>query len=224
MASKISFDRKFIFVHISKVAGVSIANAITKYCYQVSIINKIAWRLHLPFVGAERKLDRLLYHRWGHAYASELKEFLGEEEYNKFFKFAFVRNPFDRELSDYLYILGKPSHYLHKTANSLIFEDFLKWRIENDLILQSHFVYDRNGSCLVDEIGHYENLIDDFKKILSKLNIEAELPHKNQSSRSKKDSKNAKLLKYYNSKAIDILTTGYSDDFKNFGYDLEPPI
>lgn len=220
MGSKISFERKFIFVHVSKVAGLSINKAISKYCYQSSLINKILWRLNLPFfVGPNRDLDRLLRIRWGHTYASEFKEFLGDE-YNDFFKFAFVRNPFDRELSDYLYILGFPRHKLHKVASRLSFKDFLKWRIENDLILQSHFIYDSHGNCLVDAVGQYENLKEDFSKILSRLDIKVSLPHINQSSRSKKESRYAKLSKYYDDEAIDILTKGYQDDFKNFGYDL----
>lgn len=50
------------------------------------------------------------YHRIvpgiGHNTALQFREFLGEEEYNKRFTFAIVRNPYDRLVSAYHFFLS----------------------------------------------------------------------------------------------------------------------
>ena len=63
------------------------------------------------------------------------------------------------------------------------FEKYIEWKVNNDFVLQKDFVTDDSGKIIVDFIGRYENLSEDFQTICDKLKIDASLPHANKSQR-----------------------------------------
>lgn len=111
----ISHENKCIFVHIPKVAGTSI---ISIFDDQVKV--KTENRLLLPFEPDANKFDpppthlRITdYVKYGH---------VSKEIFYEYFKFTFVRNPWDRIVSVYKY-RGHASKYDFKV---FLFEHFQK--------------------------------------------------------------------------------------------------
>ncbi|HRK69086.1 MAG TPA: hypothetical protein PKY73_16140 [Hyphomonas sp.] len=97
MATLISRERKFIFIHIYKVAGTSVNDAIEKYeeWYRLKKAARFLWRF--TFLRAPRFREALglknQYPLLDHAHARDIKPLV--PDFDKYFKFCFVRNPWD---------------------------------------------------------------------------------------------------------------------------------
>ena len=61
----------------------------------------------------------------------ELKPYLKESKFNTFFKFAFVRNPWDWHVSAYHYNLNDSNAVWHSIIKKKSFEEYLYWVIDN---------------------------------------------------------------------------------------------
>lgn len=106
-----------------------------------------------------------------HPTAAEFKLFDGEA-WNSFFKFCFVRNPYERAVSDYLFLSAKKGF-------NISFLEFLR-RLEEQMqggpVFQNDFdnwpMYTLANKVAVDYIGRYESLARDFEEILNKLGLQ----------------------------------------------------
>lgn len=201
----INHKYKFIFIHIQKTAGTSITNSL----YGIE--------------GTEN-----LHHSHSMLNSIDINEF------KDYFKFCFVRNPFDRLLSWYNMILKKGLHndwsnYILK--NSTNFSEFLNLQDvileKNPLELQSlvdypksltfnqlDYVTDNLGRIQCDFFGRFENINQDFEYLSEKLNIKLELNHLNKFEH--------KLYKeYYNDKDVKIVENLYKKDLEYFKYTFD---
>ena len=82
---------------------------------------------------------------------------------------------------------------------------------------QYSYVYDNYGNNLLDYIGRFENLENDFKFIKDKLSIEQDLGHRNKNTLEK----DSNYMKYYTSESIKIVNKVYQNDFKYFNYEMK---
>lgn len=205
MSVLISYKYNFIFIHVYKVAGTSIERALRKYTSRPyeSATTKVLQTLNfLP-----RSSDFEV-----HITANDLQKQLGESRFNRFFKFAIVRNPWDWQVSLYNYMLKNEQHWQHSLIKSMSnFEEYIEWRVNKDKHLQKEFVTDENGSLIVDFIGKYETLQSDFKKICDRLGIEEELPHLNV-------SKDRDYREYYTEKTKNLIFDHFKEDLELFSY------
>ena len=97
--------RKIIFIHIPKTAGSSIEHLL-----------RDEGRYELDFIGVRN--GRSTHHYMG----IELKMIL-KDLYPKYYKFSFVRNPYDRLISEYFWCRIKDvGHKFNKT-----FDEFLDY-------------------------------------------------------------------------------------------------
>lgn len=177
----ISSKKKFIFCHFSKVAGSSINDSLRKYA-------NVPWnRLYnylYEYLGQQPALG--VYGR--HIRPIELKPYLKESKFNTFFKFAFVRNPWDWHVSAYHYNLNDSNAVWHSIIKKKSFEEYLYWVIDNIEKVgaaQYDFLSDGNGNLLVDYVGRFEALHEDFKIICKRINVRENLGKRNSSKRDR---------------------------------------
>ncbi|EAJ4518114.1 sulfotransferase family protein [Campylobacter coli] len=187
--------------------------------------------IHVPKV-AGSSIERVIYQtdKWlvGHVKASDYTKF-DKDKFDSYFSFGFVRNPYDRVVSAYHYLKNDSPDpcdikwgRLH--INNLTFEEFIlslqDEEFKEEILSKNHFSFqykylcDKNMNILVNFIGKFEKLDNDFKKILNILRRKDSLVHINK-------SKHLNYRDYYNSQTYKIIREIYRDDFEIFDYDLE---
>ena len=213
----ISYSHRFIFFHIGKTGGMSMREILQNYAQEPE---KFKIRRPPPFLGDQ---PNAMYEVWQtlllHAKAHEAQKELPAEVFNDFFKFAFVRNPWDWQVSVYHFILREPTSSTHEAVKACgSFEAYLEWAIKTPAPypkgitkLQHEIITDAEGQLLVDFVGHYESLKEDFETIKQRLGIEESLPNLNQSNhRDYRD--------YYNDHTRELIAEHFRKDIEMFGY------
>jgi hypothetical protein len=166
-----------------------------------------------------------------HFMARDLREIYGEAVWDSCFKFSFVRNPWDRLVSwwsmidnarDYVDQAQPPNAFfgyvLKRTKN---FEDFLL-RCNDEIVdsdgrknifrNQIDYLIDEKGAIIVDFIGRFEHLQEDFDVISHHLGrAPVELPRTN-------TSQHATYTEYYSPATAEMVAKRYAQDIKQFGY------
>ncbi len=132
------------------------------------------------------------------------------------FSFAFVRNPYQRFLSAYFFLINgglgsKQTIEKEKYIGNSDIDEFIKTKLINSLeqehlTPQHHFIPDG-----VDYLGKVETMQEDFNKICEIIGIEPiELPHEN--TTPKYDFQLTEEQK-------DVIYEIYKEDFIRFGYE-----
>jgi len=152
-----------------------------------------------------------------HIYGSNL--IFNRRKYKTYYKFVFVRNPWDRVVSCYCdKVLGVKDLPYYEDCYDKDFKYFVKFIEKKNLKCADRHI--RLQSYLfpvddVDYIGRFETFESDLKHVLNKLNIDShEIPKKNTTMR--RDYK-----KYYNEETKQIIAKKYEKDIKNFGYKFD---
>jgi len=211
----------FLYVHIAKTGGTSIRKS----------LSRLRWRdpLYIPqFICA--RLDHLTGHRIGakfprHAKAIAAQEMLPRELYSRLFKFAFVRNPWDLQVSSFHHIRRERPDALGGITD---FKEFMRFKldpqrpyqyhIDTSIELQSDYVKDLHGQVILDYIGRYERLQDDFNHIYARLKLRPEvLPHK------RKATDRSDYRRYYDDATAELVATRFKADIDTFGYHFDNP-
>jgi len=203
----ISHSHKFIFIHVYKVAGSSIGDALREFAHFPSKVNKAK-----SFLGLAPKIFCNDFP--GHIKANELKEKIPAKIFDNYFKFAFVRNPWDWQVSLYHFALQTPRHHQHKLIKNMqSFDEYIEWRVAKDLRLQKEFLYD-NEKLLVDVVGKMESIESDFLEICQKVGLPPiHLPKKN-------PSKHKHYTEYYTEHTRQLVAEAFEEDINTFRYEF----
>jgi hypothetical protein len=216
----ISYDREFIFFHVAKTAGISMRDVLQPYAQEPQ-----RFKIRRPAQTIRGEPNRM-YEVWEalllHAKARDAREELPSDLFTRFFKFAFVRNPWDWQVSMYQFILRKETYSKHETVKALSgFEEYLEWVIATPDPFprgipkqQSEMLVDSQNQLLVDFVGHYETLASDFQQVCDRLKIEGSLPHLNATSHHDYRS-------YYTDHTRRFVAEHFSADVELFGYTFD---
>ncbi|MEP7064011.1 MAG: sulfotransferase family 2 domain-containing protein [Betaproteobacteria bacterium] len=195
----ISERAKCIFVHIQKTGGVSVEAAL---------------RQHEDGIGGGRP------GRQGrqHMFATELRTMVRPDQWRDYYKFAFVRNPWDRLVSWYHMCMQAPETNAfgrHIKENAPTFEAFLTTTTtgiaQRTTYNQLDYVADGNGELIVDFVGRYERLREDFAVVRARVGLAHNLPHINRST-------HADYRVYYSDTTREIVARRFARDIGYFGY------
>lgn len=210
----VSNDPPFLFIHVDKAAGSSIQHALEPFATRrldSRLRRRLVW---LGSVNRFFNLHRVLEFP-EHVSASTVKNCLPPDLYSRLFKFAFVRNPWDRFVSRYAYLLRNEDHPRHKFVKAMGgFEKYLDWEIRRGKMSQHHYVCGANGEWLVDFVGYYERLQEDFEMVCARLKVNAQLRQANSSSH--RDYKT-----YYTPITRERVAKHFQRDIELFGYEFE---
>ena len=199
---RISHKHKFAFIATPKTASSTIRNCLNEYTDIKGVENHAS-----PY--------------YWHTTAFDLKKHFNEKKWNwdEYFTFSFVRNPWDLMVSKYEYRnlksrdntkFGRESEGLLKQIKN--FEDFV--RKDHSGFLGHHWCFDANGKQIVDFIGKFENLQEDFDIVCDKIGIpQQQLPHKNKTNHKH-------YTEYYDDETRQIVAEKYAKDIEMFDYEF----
>lgn len=170
---------------------------------------------------------------------------LDEKESSALFKFAFVRNPWARVVSEYQY---------RRLGPGIGFRQFVLERFPGPaddnyatsddhyrhVLPQVRFLFNQKGECLVDFVGRFESIGSDFATVASKLGLKCtELPHSNASRQTprQKDgfrrtlqdilrgvgARKTDYTAYFDSQTQRVVERLYEEDIARFGYSFGGP-
>ncbi len=145
----------------------------------------------------------------------------------KHFSFAFVRNPWDRFVSLYHYFATMTPRHRWYPANRPIVAGIRRFRSFGEFCHEFHawphrdnfhfrpqwrWIAEEHGKLLVDFVGRFERLDDDFARICRRLGLsKCRLPRRN-------SSPHGPYPAYYEKETRRIVGTLYARDADIFGY------
>ncbi len=153
-----------------------------------------------------------------HDNITRIASVISPQQFTEYFKFGFVRNPWDRTVS--LYERKKKRVLAQKKETS--FEEFVESaKYASSTCIRSQFnryqldwFLDYGGNIRVDFIGRYERLEEDWATIARKLGIDTPLLHENESVGRRH------YTEYYDRKTKDIIATRFAVDIDYFEYEF----
>ncbi|MCV3392122.1 sulfotransferase family protein [Campylobacter sp. IFREMER_LSEM_CL2101] len=185
--------------------------------------------IHVP-KAAGTSIEKAIYEtdKWltGHAKAKDYNQV----EFQKFFSFGFVRNPYDRIVSAFHYLKNgggsdidaqwaKENLSCYKNFHDFVL-DLKNKQIQEKILSWMHFepqyrfLCDNEKNIMVNFVGKVENIQEDFNYIITMLQINRKLSHANKNT-------HLHYTNYYTHETYKIIRELYKDDFELFDYDIE---
>ncbi len=198
----ISFQKRFLFVHIPKTAGNSIQSVLRNYSE-----DEIVVREHQE--GIERfGVRNRTYNLKKHSTLAEYRGALGEERFQDLYKFTCVRNPWDRLISYYFTPVRQIAKWDKREFRKLVLKtpsatDHLRLAGESDPFAN------------VQRVMRFENLAEDFLSVCNQLNLPpVRLPEYNRSQREH-------YSHYYDDELQALVRNRFAPEIERFGYSFE---
>ena len=211
----ISHKYKFIFIAIPKSAS--------------QYIRKI----FRPYLGSKDQeicalFDKLKSDQYpklngvGHISAERIKKEVGEKIWKTYFKFAFIRDPYERIISIFSFRKKRYFKSLEENGNTKLLNEiynskpftkmFYHGRIQNFFRrTQSHWIYDENDNLMIDFVGSMNNLHNDLKYIFKKVG----LPEYNEKEVINKSREIKDYRQYYDKSLNSIVNNDFKRDLSN---------
>jgi len=186
--SVFNYQLNTVFIHVPRCAGSSLET----------------------ILGGQGHKDIIYFKRFFEGQCEGLK-------FEDLFKFSFVRNPYDRFISCYMWYVDNSGDKMGiNDFSQKLSEIYNSWELDslNELVFrpQWKFICNQYKEIQVDFVGRVENIKDDWNTVRNTLHIDIDLPHIN---KSKVSDKSKNIL---DSQSKSIIANLYKDDFALFGY------
>jgi len=231
----ISTKHKFVFFRVPKTASQSIDFAVNKY-YVKSPSDL--------FINAKNPMRKLAKHcSYYHLKNIQAIRPARIPNIDDYYKFAFVRNPWDRlvsyffgrtdKLSGRTFLAKEKEHKMKRFFNNWLTQENLKHRqwgptnwkgmrfgqypiLEMQQIQYATNDMSTSGKIELDFIGRFETLQRDIKKISNDIGIEINLGERHIGKRKRRH-----YSYFYNNSSIEIVSRRFCKDIEVFDYRYE---
>jgi chondroitin 4-sulfotransferase 11 len=186
----ISDKHRVAFIHIPKCAGTSIETYLRNFEFYIK----------------------------GH-YHTTHRKLLENDKYKNYYKFSFVRNPYDKMVSEFKWYTDQSNEWNLRHCREYYRDVDFKTFVNKFLTLHpgdSYHLYSQYSILTplkgIDFIGRLENLQEHFDIICDKIGIpQQQLPHENKSNHKH-------YTEYYDDETKEIVAEKYKKDIEYFGY------
>ena len=238
----ISHQHKAIFVHIPKCAGQSIEHMFLEDL-------GLSWEERAPLLLRTNKDSDLGPPRLAHLLARDYVRLghIAQEIFDNYFKFAVIRDPYDRAVSTYNYlnisipkVFRSNSVFINRVSKRIFgqklisFDEFITDFLPEVFFLgdergekskfwfvrqQSDYIFDVAGASLIDRLIRFEALSAEVEDIRGCCGLQSDLKHVN---KTKAETKTKIKTQNLSSKHLDTIEELYKEDFELLGYNRRP--
>lgn len=205
----ISFRRKFIFVAVPKTGTHAVRQALRSH------VGPEDWEQVGLFVTKAFPVPELAAIGHGHLTLQQVRPFLDPDSFDGFYKFGFVRNPFDRFVSFCAFFTRDVDSFdrnPHAVMHHFLFVAPPHERIHYQP--QHIFFEDDEGRIIADQVGRVEEMQASYEEACRRIGIPARQLDKVNSSRR------SNYRDYYTQELKDAVARLYARDLELFGYDF----
>ena len=203
----VSHQHRFIFVAIPKTGTHSVRQALREQLGPDDI-EQVGL-----FVDKRFPYPELAQIKHGHLSLQQVRPFLGEQPFADYFKFAFVRNPFDRFVS-YCAFMTRADDAFQRDPRAVMRHILFKLRPLDHILFQPQhtLLVDADGALLTDAIGRVEEMQVSYDAICARIGVpSAALGQVNSSRRGD-------YRDYYDEVLVDGVSALYRRDLELFDY------
>ena len=171
----ISKKHKTVFVHVPKVAGQSIEHMFLQDL-------DLDWDRRGVLLLRRKQSHEQGPERLAHLLAKDYVRlgYISQADYNEYFTFSFVRNPYKRVFSFYNF-LG----YSRIISLRTFVENVVPYKLEQKdffFLSQYDYLYNEEARLMVDFVGRLENIKEDIETVKKNCGLKnVDLPHANKS-------------------------------------------
>lgn len=226
----INHEKKSIFIHIPKTAGMYLRYTLDKYYgFKTYLFLRPD---HIEYCKTKisenikpRKINQLYFGNKIHGiinyyktsnYLSNLMN-MDDEKWDTYYKFCFVRNPYDRIISGWNYL--NENYHRKILFDTFIFLDNISEdEYFHTFLPQYKHMINEKYELYINYIGHFENLEEDFKNILLNIGFhEKEIIHdKDKTINKRKRKKIYEIIT--NQNILNKVNEICNDDFEKLNY------
>lgn len=152
-------------------------------------------------------------------FSGRLEEFRGvfPEFWEESYKFAIVRNPYDRFISGWKYLRATQDRDLLDVIRNPPDKEPRYGDYTHLTMTQTEHLF-RDGELIVDRVLRYENIAEEINDLLAELGLpKVDLPTVNRGRHRQKN-----YIDYFSEEARTEFLARYGEDFDNFGYNRDP--
>lgn len=150
----------------------------------------------------------------GHVSFQQLRKNLPAQTWSSYFKFGFVRNPFDRFVST-CFFLNRRNPGFAGHAVGFMRQAIGKERFRQRILAmpQYRLLTDESDTLMMDYVGRYETLQQSFDEICRHIGIAPSVLSR------RNESRHRSYACYYDASLQQAVADWYRKDFELFGYD-----
>jgi hypothetical protein len=204
----ISHRHQFVFFAVPKTGTHAIRQALGPHLAAGD------WEQQDLFERKRLPIPELAQLRHGHISVRQLQPLLPAGQWESYFKFAFVRNPFDRFVST-CFFLRRNQPGMEQHAAAFMRQAIRTPRFRQRILVQpqSALLTDASGRVVLDYVGRFENLQESCNEAFARIGLPAaDLARRN-------TSRHEEYSSYYDDELRRAVADYYRADFDNFGYD-----
>lgn len=217
----INHDLKAVFIHVHKTGGTYVSYMLHKY---YGFTN---YYLHRPdhdqfCFNKKRKTKYLNYENRVHGVlmyyktSSFINRKMGmtREKWDTYYKFCFVRNPYDKIISAWNHVnrfnIPFPNYLLlQNKCNDVEYMHMFMPQVRN--------IINEKGLLQMNYIGKFEHLEEDFQKILGEIGVK-DIIHDQKKSMNKRE--HAPYYEYYDQMILNRVNILLKEDFEKLDYNI----
>lgn len=204
----ISARNNFIFVAIPKTGTHAVRQALREHMGSEDL-EQVGL-----FVKRSLPIPELAKIGHGHLTLQQVRPHLTADDFDAFFKFAFVRNPFDRFVS-YCAFMTRQQGQFERNPQAVM-RHFIHNPPRNHILFQSQhvFVTDSDGKLLTNFLGRVEEMQPSYDEAARRIGISPR-PLDKVNASNRRDYRT-----YYDDALIDGVAKLYARDLELFGYEF----
>ncbi len=212
----ISPGRKFIFIHVPKTGGTSLASALEDRSMRGDIIVGDTPKAKKRRPRVKKLQEKAAGRLWKHSTIQDIEGLVDDDELDDYFCFTMVRNPWDRLVSYYNWLRMQTfEHSAVRIAQMTTFDLFI-----NNLQIQQQLRNAPYASYMADWMGYercklyirLEHWRADMEPLIEHLGFVPGLDHLNRSHR------HPDYRTYYTDESAEMVGQLLSRDVMQFGY------